>query len=72
MRERQEAIAETTKMLASAFSVWAGVRPRSRTTYGQDGAIQPMVPHSRTCPNSRSRPARLWKAMELVTDRVGT
>src|SRR5688572_1717471 len=39
---------------------------------GHDATIQPMVPQTRTGPNSRAGSFRLANAMELVMDTVGT
>ena len=44
----------------------------SRNTNGQLAAIQPMVPHNRTGPNSFCGSFRLAKAIELVMEIVGT
>ena len=39
---------------------------------GQRAAIQPIVPHTRTGPNSRAGSLRLANAIELVIEIVGT
>ena len=39
---------------------------------GQDAAIQPIVPHTRTGPNCRAGSFRLANAIELVIEIVGT
>ena len=39
---------------------------------GHDATIHPIVPHTRTGPNSRAGSFRLANAIELVIDIVGT
>src|SRR5262249_52764311 len=52
----------------------AGTRAQSirMKMNGQDAAIQPIVPHTRTGRNSGAGSLRLAKAIELVIEIVGT
>ena len=67
----RETIPATQKIEVSAISRAGPSAPRRRKTKGQLAAIQPMVPHRRTRPNSLGS-LMWWNEMEFVMERVGT